>query len=118
MQNKKILIVEDSKMMSKFLEDHLRGEGYDNLISASNGKEAIDMYRKESPDLILLDIIMPEMNGMEVLREIGKEAKIIVLSAIGQDSIISEAKAAGAVSYLVKPFDRNDIIAKVLPFLK
>jgi two-component system chemotaxis response regulator CheY len=76
------------------------------------GREAIDKFKNEKPDFIFLDMIMPEYNGMEVLREIGKQAKIIVVSAVGQQEMITEAKALGALDYVVKPFDRDQVLEK------
>ena len=111
--NKKILIADDSAFMRKVLRDILEGEGFTQFVECSNGQEAIDKYKSESPDLLLLDIIMPEVDGMEVLQTIGGEAQIIVISAVGQDKMVEEAKSQGAKGYLVKPFDHNDVISKV-----
>jgi two-component system, chemotaxis family, chemotaxis protein CheY len=110
--DKKILIVDDSAFMRKVLRDVFESAGYANFVEAGNGREAIDRFRSEQPDFIFLDIIMPEMNGMDVLREIGKEAKIIVVSAVGQKEMIDEALQLGALDYVVKPFDRDQVLEK------
>ena len=118
MKEKNILIVDDSKTMCGILENILNEAGYTNITAVYSGADAIAAYKKNAPDLVLLDIIMPETNGMEVLREIGGDKKVIVLSAIGQESIIAEAKALGAIDYLVKPIERKEMLAKILPHLK
>lgn len=109
---KKILIVDDSAFMRKVLRDIFESAGYTNFVEASNGREALEKWRSEHPDFMFLDIIMPEMNGMDVLREIGKEAQIIVVSAVGQKEMIEEAKSLGALDYVVKPFDRDQVLEK------
>ncbi len=108
----KILIVDDSAFMRKVLRDIFESAGYSNFIEAGNGAEAIQKYRTEKPDFIFLDVIMPDVNGMDVLREIGKEVKIIVVSAVGQKEMIEQAKSLGALDYVVKPFDRDQVLEK------
>lgn len=109
---KKILIVDDSAFMRKVLRDIFESAGYANFVEASNGREALEKWKAEKPDFMFLDVIMPEMNGMDVLREIGKEAKIIIVSAVGQKEMIDEAKNLGALDYVVKPFDRDQVLEK------
>lgn len=115
--DKKILIVDDSAFMRKVLRDIFESAGYTHFVEAANGREAIEKWRSEKPDFIFLDVIMPEMNGIDVLREIGKEAKIIVVSAVGQDEMIQEAKALGALDYVVKPFDRDLVLEKANKYI-
>jgi len=108
----KILIADDSTFMRNVLKDILSAKGH-NLIMAENGKEALEKYNVEKPDLVLLDIIMPEVDGMEVLKKIGKTAKIVVISAVGQDKMVEEAKELGALDYITKPFDNAKVIEVV-----
>jgi two-component system chemotaxis response regulator CheY len=115
---KKILIVDDSAFMRKVLRDIFESAGYTNFVEAGNGREALERYKSDKPDFMFLDIIMPEMNGMDVLREIGKEAKIIVVSAVGQKEMVDEAKTLGALDYVVKPFDRDQVLEKTEKYLK
>jgi two-component system chemotaxis response regulator CheY len=115
---KKILIVDDSAFMRKVLRDIFESAGYTNFVEAGNGREALERWKSEKPDFMFLDIIMPEMNGMDVLREIGREAKVIVVSAVGQKEMIEEAKALGALDYVVKPFDRDQVLEKTEKYLK
>lgn len=111
--DKKILIVDDSAFMRKVLRDIFESAGYTHFVEAANGNEALEQYKNEKPDFIFLDVIMPDFNGMDVLREIGREAKIIVVSAVGQKEMIEQAKSLGALDYVVKPFDRDQVLEKL-----
>lgn len=112
-KNTKILIADDSEFMRKVLKTILEGSGFSNFIEAVDGKEVLQKIEKEKPDLVLLDLIMPEVGGMEVLKKAGKTVKILVVSAVGQENMVEEAKSYGAVGYIVKPFDRNKVIEDV-----
>lgn len=115
----KILIADDSLFMRKILMDILNKGGFTDIIEASNGKEVLEKIETEKPDLILLDIIMPVMDGMEVLRKIeGQESIIAIISAVGQEEIIKEAKNLGAKSYLVKPFKEIQVLEEVKKLIK
>lgn len=118
MFTEKILIVDDSAFMRKVLRDIFESAGYTAFLEAGNGREAIEKYRSEKPDFIFLDVIMPDMNGMDVLKEIGHEAKVIVISAVGQKDMIEQAKALGALDYVVKPFERDIVLQKAEKYLK
>jgi len=109
----KILIAEDSQFMRNVLKDILKEAGFEDVVEAENGQQALEKYDSEKPDLVLLDIIMPEVDGIEVLKKIGKEAKIIVVSAVGQEKMLKEAKGLGALDYIVKPFDNQKVIEVV-----
>ena len=115
--DKKIMLVDDSAFMRKVLRDIFESAGYTNFIEASNGNEAIKKFREEKPDFIFLDVIMPDVNGMDVLREIGKEAQVVVVSAVGQKEMIDQAKQLGALDYVVKPFDRDQVLEKAQKYL-
>ncbi len=104
----KILIADDSQFMRGILKDIVSSLGHE-FIEAENGKIALEKYDKEKPDLTLLDIIMPEVDGMEVLEKIGRKAKVIVISAVGQEEMIENAKKLGALDYIVKPFDDKKV---------
>lgn len=115
--DKKILIVDDSAFMRKVLRDIFESAGYTNFIEAGNGRDAIEKYQVDKPDVVFLDIIMPDVNGMDVLRVIGKQSKVIVVSAVGQKEMIEEAKNLGALDYVVKPFDRDQVLDKAQKYL-
>lgn len=114
--DEKILVVDDSVFARKILIDILNKKGYKNIIEAKDGEESIEMYKKEKPDIILLDVIMPKMDGIKVLQrimELDSETKIIVISAVGQEKIIEKALEIGAIEYIVKPISEQ-ILTKVL----
>jgi len=113
-KNIKILIADDSAFMRKILKDILEGMGFSKFVEAENGVQAVEYYNAEKPDLILLDVIMPEQDGIETLKKISKSGgKFLMISAIGQDSIISDAKANGANGYIVKPFDKDKVVEEI-----
>ncbi|MDB4978443.1 MAG: putative response regulator [Candidatus Peribacteria bacterium] len=85
------------------------------FFEASTGVQAMSLWHEHQPDLLLLDLVMPEKGGIEVLRETGalKAAKVIIISALGQDKIIQEAMSLGALAFIVKPFDEKQVIDTV-----
>lgn len=109
----KILTADDSAFMRKLLIDILKGAGYEKIIEAENGRVAVEKYNKEKPDLVLLDIIMPELDGVQVLKQIGPSAKVLMVSAVGQDSIIKDAMDSGAKGFIVKPFEKEKVLEEV-----
>lgn len=109
----KILLSDDSKFMRMILRGILEKVFKNSqYVEASNGTEAIQLYKEQSPDLLLLDLVMPEKGGIEVLQELKaiKHGKIIVISALGQEKIIQEATGLGADAFIVKPFDEKLVI--------
>ena len=118
--SERILIVDDAAFMREMLCDLLTEEGYQIAAQAADGDEAVAAYAEHSPDLVMLDIVMPRKSGLEALREIvahDPEAKVVMCSALGQESLVMEALDAGAKDFVVKPFkpDRAiDVIKKVL----
>ena len=117
---KKILIADDSLFMRKMLKDIL-SDKYE-IIEAESAAVAQKQIKKQKPDLTLLDIIMPEGEeaGIRVLKSVMKadpEQKIIMITAVGQDSIVSECKKSGAVDYIVKPFDKEKVVKTVEKYL-
>ncbi len=114
----KILLADDSAFMRKVLSDILVKNGYQELIEAENGNQAIEKYNAEHPDLVLLDIIMPEKDGIAVIKEIAPQgAKVLVISAVGQDDMIGQAKTSGAQGYIVKPFEEEQVMTEVKKIL-
>ena len=109
----RILIVDDAMFMRMMLKDILSKNGYEVVGEAANGKEAIDKYIELRPDLVLLDITMPEMDGIEALKKIKiiePKAKIIMCSAMGQQNMVIEAIQNGALDFIVKPFQQNRVL--------
>lgn len=116
----KVMIADDSTFMKLILKNILTECGYTNIIEAENGLEAIDKFTVNKPDLVMMDIIMPDMGGIEALKTIIKshpKAKVIMVTAVGQEVIAQECLDVGASDYINKPFkDQNvaDIIKKVM----
>ena len=116
----KILITEDAAFMRMLIKDTLQKHGYTDIIEASDGKEACEKYEAESPDLVFMDITMPNMTGLEALAEIKKKypyATIIMCSAMGQELMVVDAIKLGAVDFIVKPFKPDRLIQVVKKFI-
>jgi len=109
----RVLIVDDALFMRNMLRNIFSESGFDVVGEAQNGVEAIEKYRELSPDLVTMDIVMPEKNGIEALKEIRAVdggARIIICSALGQETLIMEALEAGARDFIVKPFKPPKVI--------
>lgn len=109
----KILVVDDAMFMRMMLKEILSKNGYEVVGEAANGREAIDKYIELRPDLVLLDITMPEMDGITALKEIkhiDPQAVVVVCSAMGQQAMVIEAIQNGALDFIVKPFQQNRVI--------
>jgi len=105
-KNKTILIIEDEKPLKKLLKNRLEKEGYE-ILEANNGKEGLKMILEDKPDLVLLDIVMPVMDGVTMIKKLrkekkGKNVKIIILSNLSDEQKISEAIENNVFDYLVK----------------
>lgn len=112
----RILVTDDAGFMRTMLRDTLTGAGHEVVGEASNGRDAVRLYGELNPDLITLDVTMPEMDGREALGAIlaaHPGAKAVMCSAVGQESTIKECLLAGARDYLVKPFESSQVIATV-----
>ena len=114
----KILVVEDETFLVKIYNMKLKKEGYDVTI-ATDGEQAVKLAEEIKPDLILLDLILPKLNGFEALEKIKaiasiKNTPVVVLSNLGQDDDIKKAKSLGAVDYLIKAnFSIQDVVQKI-----
>lgn len=113
---KKVLIVDDAAFMRMSLKNILEKNGYEVAGEAENGQIGVRKYKEISPDVVTLDITMPEMDGLTALKEIKKidcNAKVIIISAMGQEGYVREAIMCGAKGFIVKPFT-EDHVTKVL----
>lgn len=111
-----ILIVDDAAFMRMMIKDVLSKNGFVICGEAENGAKAIEKYKELSPDLVIMDITMPEVDGIQAVKEIKKlngAAKIIMCSAMGQQAMVIEAIQAGAKDFIVKPFQAERIIEAV-----
>lgn len=110
--SKKILICDDTMFMRKILKELLVNNGYEVVGEAENGKVAVEKYDMLKPDLILMDITMPEMDGITALNKIMEKdsnAKVIICSAMGQDNMVISAIRGGAKDFIVKPFENERV---------
>ncbi|MBN2028046.1 MAG: response regulator [Actinobacteria bacterium] len=116
----RIMIVDDAAFMRKKIRRILADNGYREIVESSNGREAIAAYMEYKPDLVTMDIVMPGMDGIAVLQEIRKfdpDAKVIMISAMGQKRMVVEAIQAGALDFILKPFDNEMVISTISKFL-
>ena len=111
-----IMIVDDAAFMRRLIKKALINGGYDKIIEAENGKAALELYKSERPELVFLDITMPERSGLEVLDDIlteDPEARVLMCSAIGQEAVIARAIQRGARDFIVKPFKEEALLKLV-----
>lgn len=114
--SKKVLIVDDAVFMRNMIKDILESEGFEIAGEASNGVEAIEQYKTTKPDVVTMDIVMPLKNGIEALKgikDLDSNAKVIMVSALGQESLVMEALEAGAFDFITKPFKKEKVIATI-----
>ena len=112
----RVLIVDDAAFMRMMIKDVLSKNGFEVCGEAENGKIAVDKYQELQPDLVIMDITMPEMNGIEALKEIkqaNSAAKVVMCSAMGQQAMVIEAIQSGAKDFIVKPFQADRICEAV-----
>lgn len=109
----RVLIVDDAAFMRMMLKDILQRNGFEVAGEAGNGKLGVLEYKQCKPDLVTLDITMPEMGGLEALkaiREYDPKAKVVMVSAMGQESMVMQAVTSGAKSFILKPFKEEQVI--------
>ncbi len=112
----KILIVDDAAFMRMMIKDVITKNGFEVAGEAVNGMDAVDKYNELKPDLVLMDITMPEMDGIQALKKIKEgdsDAKVIMCSAMGQQAMVIEAIQSGAKDFIVKPFQPERILEAV-----
>ncbi|WP_071433337.1 response regulator [Angelakisella massiliensis] len=116
----KILIVDDAAFMRKVIRDILTKNGYSDIHEAVDGMDAVEKYKQLQPDLVLMDITMPNMDGLAALKEIragDKNANVVMCSAMGQEAMVLEAVQAGIKDFIVKPFKEDRLMKTVTTIL-
>lgn len=116
----KVMIVDDAQFMRVRLNKLLTGRGYD-VVEAENGAQAVQVYQAARPDAVLMDITMPQKDGLQALAEIKQmdpQARVIMLTALGQESMVVQAVQTGARDYVVKPFDPDRVMTALEKVLR
>ncbi len=116
MAGNKILIVDDAAFMRMMLKNILTSNGFEVIGEAENGAQAVEKYKELKPDLVTMDITMPEMDGIAAVKEIMKidpNARIVMVSAMGQQVMVIEAIQAGAKDFVVKPFQPDRVLEAI-----
>ncbi len=110
----RILIVDDTLFMRSMLKDILKeSKNFDVVGEAESGKQAIDKYLELQPDMVTMDIVMPDMNGIDAMKkifEIDPEANIVMCSVLGQESLVMESVLSGARDFIIKPFTKEKVL--------
>ena len=116
----KILIADDASFVRLMIRQILTREGLINTVEAENGREAVERFKSEKPDLTIMDITMPELDGLDALTEIlvlDPLARVIMCSAVAHESMVLESLKRGALDFVVKPFRPDELLRTVLKYL-
>lgn len=119
----RVLVVDDSAFVAKQLTQILTSDGYEIVATAQDGKEGVDKYKELCPnvDLVTMDITMPRMDGITALEQIvafDKNARVVMVSALGKEELVKKSLLAGAKNYIVKPLDRKKVLERISASLK
>ena len=119
----RMLVVDDSMFVAKQLTQILSSDGYEIVATAQDGKEGVDKYKELCPnvDLVTMDITMPRMDGITALEQIiafDKNAKVVMVSALGKEELVKKSLLSGAKNYIVKPLDRKKVLERISAALK
>ena len=114
------MLVDDAAFMRMTIKNALTKAGYTDLLEAADGQQAVETYQREHPDLVIMDITMPNMDGIQALqaiKQVDPNAKVIMCSAMGQEAMVVEAIQQGALDFIVKPFKPDRILQTVTKIL-
>ena len=119
----RVLVVDDSMFVAKQLTQILTSVGYEIVATATDGKDGVDKYKELCPnvDLVTMDITMPRMDGITALEQIiafDKNARVVMVSALGKEELVKKSLLAGAKNYIVKPLDRKKVLERISASLK
>ena len=112
----RVLIVDDAAFMRMMIKDILEKNGFEVIGEASNGIKAVELYKKDRPDIVTMDITMPDMDGIQAvkaIKEFDPTAKVIMCSAMGQQTMVMDAIRAGARDFIVKPFQADRVLEAI-----
>ena len=110
----RVLIADDARFMRQLIRDIIEPEGYEVVGEAEDGRAVVEAFKQHNPDLVTMDVVMPKCSGIDAVKEILKinpSAKIAMVSALGQEQLVTEALQAGAADYIVKPFKPDAVLA-------
>lgn len=116
----KIMLVDDAAFMRMMIKNALTKSGYNDFVEAQDGTEAVKKYEEEKPDMVIMDITMPNMDGLQALKKIKEgdaAAKVVMCTAMGQESMVVDAIKSGAKDFIVKPFNAERITQTVKSIL-
>lgn len=119
----RVLVVDDSMFVAKQLTQILTSDGYEIVATAQDGKEGVDKYKELCPnvDLVTMDITMPRMDGITALEQImafDKNARVVMVSALGKEELVKKSLMTGAKSYIIKPLDRKKVLERIAKVLQ
>ena len=119
----RVLVVDDSMFVAKQLGQILSSEGYEIIATAADGKEGVDKYKELCPnvDLVTMDITMPRMDGITALEQImtfDKNARVVMVSALGKEELVKKSLLLGAKNYIIKPLDRKKVLERISASMK
>ena len=110
----RVLVADDARFMRQLIREIIEPEGFDVVGEAADGRAVVEEYTRLHPDLVTMDIVMPKRSGLDALKEIlalDPAARVVMVSALGQEALVMEALQAGATDYLVKPFKPESVVA-------
>ncbi|MDH3212552.1 MAG: response regulator [Myxococcales bacterium] len=116
----RVLVADDASFMRQMIREIVESDGHEVVAEASDGLEAFDEYKRVSPDIVTMDIVMPRRSGIDAVRsiiEMDPDARVVMCSALGQESLVTEALEAGARDFIVKPFKPDNVIATLTKVL-
>ena len=112
----RILVADDASFMRQMIREIIESEGHEVIAEASDGVEAVEAYKEHQPDLVMMDIVMPRRSGIDAVKglvQLDPSACVVMCSALGQESLVSEALQAGAKDFIVKPF-KPELVASTI----
>jgi two-component system chemotaxis response regulator CheY len=112
--SKRILVADDAAFMRQMIREIVEPEGFEIVGEATDGVEVVESFRQLHPDLVMMDIVMPRCSGIDAVKEIARldpKARVVMCSALGQETLVMEALQAGAMDFIVKPFKPDAVVA-------